>query len=308
MNLDVDAAAEALERFGGRLGLSAVEAAAGIHRIINANMANEIRLVSVKRGYDPRQFVLVPLGGAGPVHSGRLAAELGIPTVVVPPVPGVLSALGLLVANVEHDATETVAVVAEQAIAEELEAVFARLDERVAEMMRADRVPMGAAVTSRLADMRYIGQGYTLEVSVPLTLSDDSVREVTDAFHEAHAHIYGHSHPDAETEFVNLRVVQAWALPRPRLEESRNAVPGSGHAGSRPAYFEELGAFVETPVYDRNELEQHQEIVGPAIVEQADSTLVLYPDQRAVVDEQNALVVSVPARVPDAVEAGAAAT
>jgi N-methylhydantoinase A len=126
MSLDPDAAYRALTALGERLGLTAVEAAAGIHRVINSKMADEIRLVSIKRGYDPREFALVLLGGAGPVHGGRLAAELGIPKLVVPPVPGVLSALGLLVANVEHDLVATVAVLASEAAPDELEGSYRR--------------------------------------------------------------------------------------------------------------------------------------------------------------------------------------
>jgi N-methylhydantoinase A len=268
-------------------------------------MADEIRLVSVKRGYDPREFALVALGGAGPVHGGRLATELGVPTVLVPPVPGVLSALGLLVASVEHDSVDTVALDAAEAKPEALEETFAILDERVTEMMRADRVPEGAATATRFADMRYIGQGYTLEVPVPLELDDDAVAGVIDEFHAIHLRVYNHAHPGAATEFVNLRVVQEWALPRPDLRPAAAAQGGTAPS-SRRAYFEELGGYVDTPIYTRGALEAGQDIEGPAIVEQSDTTLVIYPKRRAILNEAGALVVTVNARETDAVEAVAA--
>jgi N-methylhydantoinase A len=295
MSLDAEAAHTAVERFGQRLGLRVTEAAAGIHRVINSKMADEIRLVSIRRGYDPRQFALVLLGGAGPVHGGRLAAELAIPTLVVPPVPGVLSALGLLVAKVEHDSAETVALAAEAATPEALEASFARLEGRVAAKMAADLVPEGAAVTTRFADVRYVGQGYTLDIPVPAALDPDAIEAVLEAFHSTHERIYGHSHPGAAVEFVNLRLVQEWGLPQPRLESAGSAGEGAA-VSSRKAYFEELGGYVDTPVYRRDLFPADGELVGPAIVEQADTTLVVYPDQRVVLDEAGNLLISMPAR------------
>ncbi len=305
MRLDADAAMRALEAFGERLGLSAVEAAAGVHRVINSKMADEIRLVSLKRGYDPRQFALVLLGGAGPVHGGRLAAELGIPKLVVPPVPGVLSALGLLVANVEHDSAETLALVDDAATPERLETAFDRLQNRVAELMAADRVPDGAADTLRFADMRYVGQGYTLDVPVPLELDAALIAGVVQEFHETHERVYGHSHPGAATEFVNVRVVQEWALPHPQLTASAMPAPSRG-SDSRQAYFHELGRYVDTPIYQREALSSGDEIAGPAIVEQPDTTLVVYPEQRAVVEESGNLIVAVPARSDEALSAAVA--
>jgi N-methylhydantoinase A len=296
MGLDAEAARVALEEFGERLGLSAVEAAAGIHRVINSKMADEIRLVSIKRGYDPRQFALVLLGGAGPVHGGRLASELAIPKLVVPPVPGVLSALGLLVANVEHDSVETVALLTGDATPEALEASYKRLEGLVAEKMAADRVPDEEARTSRFADMRYVGQGYTLDVSVPLVLDEAGIAAVVAEFHSVHERIYGHSHPDALTEFVNVRAVQEWGLPQPELISAVEPASTQGSV-TRQAYFEELGGYVETPIHRREALRVGDEITGPAIVEQSDTTLVIYPDQRAVLDDAHNVIVAVSASV-----------
>jgi N-methylhydantoinase A len=293
--LDPEAALAALGAFGDRLGLSAIEAAAGIHRVVNARMADEIGLVSVRRGYDPRTFALVLLGGAGPLHGGRLAAELAIPTMLVPPTPGVLSALGLLEASVEHDRAETVAVRTADAEPAALEAAFARLEASVAERMRADRVPDGAATTSRSFEMRYAGQSYTLEVPVGPAVDGAELELAVAAFHAAHDRSYGHATPANPTEIVNVRVVQVWA-PQP---------PGSALAGtpgraarSRRAYFDELGGLVETPVLGRAHLQA--EVVGPAIVEQPDTTLVVYPEHRAALDAAGNVVVTAPPRVASA--------
>jgi N-methylhydantoinase A/oxoprolinase/acetone carboxylase beta subunit len=139
LKIDPDLSVRALERVGAKLGLSAVEAAAGIHRDINSRMADAIRLVSIRRGYDPRDFTLVLFGGAGPVHGGRLAAELSISKMIVPALPGVLSALGLLVAGIEHEQTLTVAVQLHNANAENLEATFELLEAQVWTQMRLDQ-------------------------------------------------------------------------------------------------------------------------------------------------------------------------
>ena len=297
MRLDVEAAHRAVEQLGEQLGLSPTEAAAGIHQVINAKMADAIRLVSIQRGYDPRQFALVVLGGGGPVHGGRLASELGIPTVVVPPAPGVLSALGLLVASVEHDHAETIAMrVTADADADELERLFARIDERVAGVMQAEGVPAGAATVTRLADMRYVGQSYTLEVDVPAPLDAAALAGCVERFHQAHDRVYGHARPAAPVELLNGRVVHAWQPQLPELTPADAAPPvnGSLSPSSRRVYFEELAAYVETPVHRRAALRAGHEIVGPAIIEQADTTVVVYPGHRATLDDANNIIITAP--------------
>jgi N-methylhydantoinase A len=281
LRLDAEASHRAVARFGERIGLSPMQAAAGIHRVINSKMADAIRLVSIRRGYDPRQFALTLLGGAGPVHGGRLAAELSIPDIVLPPVPGVLSALGLLVASVEHDDVETVTMPVDSAEPAQLEEVFARLERRVERRMRAEGVPAGAATSVRSADMKYVGQSYTLNVVMEGSVDERAVDKSAAQFHAIHQRIYGHSNPRGPVEFVSLRLVQVWPLPRPEFRaaldaQSRKHVSQS----SRRAYFDEVGDYVDTPVYQRSEIGQ-REIVGPAIVEQPDTTLVLYPGQTA---------------------------
>jgi N-methylhydantoinase A len=158
--------------------------------------------------------------------------------------------------------------------------------------MAADRAPLDEVVTTRFADMRYIGQGYTLDVPVPLDLGGEAIAGVIDEFHRTHDRIYGHSHPGALIEFVNLRLVQEWGLAQPDLQPVAGASTAS-EVASRQAYFEEADGYVETPVFPRASLAVGHEILGPAIVEQADTTLVVYPGQRAVLDETGNIIVSV---------------
>jgi N-methylhydantoinase A len=259
-------------------------------------MADAIRLVSIKRGYDARGFALVLLGGAGPVHGGRLAAELSITRMIVPAVPGVLSALGLLVASVEHDHSATVIGRLDRVSPAALEQVYQGLEGIVAERMRADRVPADEARTLRSGDTRYLGQGYTLEVPMEAPVSADSIAAHREAFHAAHGRVYGHSNRESPVELVNARVVQSWSLPELRL---RPATRGEEHrkVGSRRAYFDELGGFSEVPVYRRDSLLGGKAIEGPAIVEQPDTTLVVYPGHCAEPDGVGNIIVTTPATV-----------
>lgn len=290
LRLDADAAWAAMAELGGRLGLAPEEAAAGVHRVINSRMADAIRLVSIKRGYDPRDFALVLLGGAGPLHSGRLAAELGIPTQIVPAVPGVLSALGLLEASVEHDAAATVALRADQADPQALEVVFATLEARAAELMAHDRANPAEVTTTRSADGRYAGQAYSLEVKGLATADNISIAAFIEDFHAAHERVYGHALRDAPVELVNLRVVQSWRLPVVALQPAQASTPGAQR--KRRAYFEELGGFVDTLVVSRGELVPGDRLDGPAIVEQRDTTTVVYPGHHAEVDAAGNLLIT----------------
>jgi N-methylhydantoinase A/oxoprolinase/acetone carboxylase beta subunit len=289
--LDVDAARSALERFGRRLGMSGIEAAEGIHRVINSRMADAIRLVSLKRGFDPRDFALVLLGGAGPVHGGRLAAELDIGTMVVPAVPGVLSALGLLVAAVEHDAVETFGVRADRTPPQDVAAAFLRLEERVAQLMAADNVPDGEAVTSHAVDGRYVGQAYSLEIRVNDFTEPGALEAFTNAFHDAHDRVYGHANRLAPVELLNLRVVQTWELPTVSLTASASSRTMTS-SDSRSAYFAEAGGFVEVPVARREALVTGTTLAGPSLVDQDDTTIVIYPGQQGCVDAAGNILIT----------------
>jgi N-methylhydantoinase A/oxoprolinase/acetone carboxylase beta subunit len=298
LRLDPDAAQRAVERFASKLGLQPVEAAAGIHRVVNSRMADAIRLVSIRRGYDPREFALVLLGGAGPVHGGRLAADLAISRVIVPALPGVLSALGLLVASIEHEEAVTVAVGLGAAAPDELETTFASLERQVAKRMRADHVPEGETTIQRSADGRYAGQAYTLQIPLDAPTSRESLAAYGEAFHAAHHRVYGHANRDSVIELVNARVVESWAFPRLEFHPAPSA-RRHRDAASRQVYFDELGGYTKVPVCARESLDPGTSVAGPAIVEQSDSTLVLYPGHVAVVESTgNLIVTAAPGNAP----------
>ena len=264
-----------------------------VFRILNARMADEIRLVSVRRGYDPRQFALVPLGGAGPVHGGRLAAMLSIPTTVVPTAPGVLSAFGLLVANIEHDQSRTFAVKADEVDVERIVQVLEELDLLGQEKMQHDHVPPELVHVHHAADLRYVGQSYELEVPLPGILDVTCGAQAVAAFHAAHRQVYGHSRPTHPVEFVNLRSVHSAPLPHPQLTvQAPGGSLAAAYKGTRPAYFDEYQAYRDTPTYQRDLLPLGTQFDGPAIVEQPDTTTVVYPDFTCRVDDAGNLLLT----------------
>jgi N-methylhydantoinase A len=283
MRLDVGAAERALASIGARLGLDAVSAAAGIHRVINARMADQIRLVTIKRGYDPRQFALVVLGGAGPVHGVPLAEEMGMAEVIVPEAPGVLAAFGLLSAAVEHHHARTLQAPADAVDLAAVNRCLAELDAAGRARMRAEGVPAGDVRVAYSADMRYVGQAYELDVPIAAPLTVEGMPEALRAFHAVHERVYGYARARQPVEFVNFRAVHTYPLPRPAL---RPRAPTTGaladaRVGERRAWF---GSFVPTPLYDRARLPVGARVAGPAIVEQADTTTVIPPGHAALVD------------------------
>jgi len=259
----------AIERAIARpLGLTVDDAALGIYRVLNAQMAEAIRLVSIGRGIDPRGYTLLPLGGGGPMHACALAEDLGIDTVVVPAHPGVLSAAGLLGAAVEHELATAFPRALEELHADELTPVLRGLDDRCAALMRQENVQ--DADIGHFADVCYIGQSYHLEV--PLVSRDPE--RIYQLFLAAHDRIYGHS-TRVPAKIVNLRAVHrsrpgtvAVAATRATASRAptRRAIRVRGHAGPLAA-----------EIWHRDALIQNHMVPGPAIVEQADTTTLVDP-------------------------------
>jgi N-methylhydantoinase A/oxoprolinase/acetone carboxylase beta subunit len=251
----------------------------------------------VYRGFHPKDFVLIAFGGAGPVSAGRLMELLSMKEVIIPINPGVLSAFGLLVADIEHEEVGSLLVQADEVDSKDITKEFRRL-EKTCEQKRE-----GVGITSthlrilRSAEMRYVGQSYEIEVPFPEgegNITQGIVKEIVKRFHEVHKAVYKHNIPDSPVEFVNLRVVYRQAaqlIPEPReldLTDGTEVPPKS----FCKAYFDESQGFFKTPVFERSELKAGQIIKGPAIVEQADTTTVIYPQNIAKVDKFGDLIMT----------------
>ncbi|BEP17854.1 hydantoinase/oxoprolinase family protein [Pyrofollis japonicus] len=273
-----DLAEKALRKLGDRLGMGLEELASSIIRIANTVMARALRLVSVERGYDPREFSMFAFGGAGPLHAAALAAEIGVKEVVVPPLPGVFSALGLLVTDYRHDLHKAVVKKADEASEEELEKVFQDLEKEAVSMLLSEGVRREDIRITRLLDMHYLGQAY--ELTVPYR---GDIGEAVEAFHEKHEARYGYSLRGEPVVIVNARIVAIGAIPKPQLPRGEEKPHRPEPRRSRRVFFEETG-WVDTPVYWRPELRPGAEIEGPAIIESDESTILVPPSHVARVD------------------------
>jgi N-methylhydantoinase A len=284
LRLDEGAARAALEGLAQSAGMATPEQAArGVIRIANATMERAIRRISIERGHDPRDFTLLAFGGAGPLHACDLAAALGIPRVLVPHHPGVLSALGMVVADLVKDYVLTVMQPAAALTPDALMAAFAPLEERA----RADLAAEGIAapLLEHALDMRYVGQSY--EISVPVAVGHaSSVTTALTAFHTLHGQRFGHQHPDEPVEVVNLRLKATGATAKPTFAEATPGAPDAHEAqiGARPAFFE-AGEPVMAAHFERERLQAGHAFAGPAIVFQLDATTVVPPGWSARVDE-----------------------
>jgi N-methylhydantoinase A len=288
MTLDVSAAERALTALGKRLGLDAAATAAGIHRVINARMADQIRLVTIKRGHDPRGFALVVLGGAGPVHGMALAREMGMAEVIVPEAPGVLAAFGLLCAAIEHHHARTLHAPADGVDLVAINRCLSELDLAGRARMKEEGVAAHEVRVAYAADMRYVGQAYELEVPLTAPVTASVVADLMAAFHLVHERVYGYARAQQPVEFVNFRAVHTYPLPPPKLQPTGRA--GSldeARIAERPAYFD--GAFRPTAIYDRRLLPTGARVAGPAIIEQPDTTTVIPPGHVALVDPSDSL-------------------
>ena len=262
-------------------------------------MARGIRVVSVERGHDPRRLTLVPFGGAGPMHGSPLARELAIPRLLIPPTPGILCALGMLVADLRHDLVQTRLAAHRDLSPEAARAVFEPMLAEARRLLAADRVPAERRRIETRLDMRYVGQSY--ELPIPIAgFSAEEWAALVPAFHAEHARRFGHSDPRAPVEIVSFGVTATGLIDTPELPRPRQGAaepPQEARSGSRRAYFEagsgRVAGWAECPVWRREALFAGNRIAGPAIVEEISATTVLYPGDRAHVDAVGSLIVEV---------------
>jgi N-methylhydantoinase A len=265
------------------LGLSLEEAAAGILEIADAQMERAIRKITVERGHDPRKFALLAFGGAGPMHAGSLAQRLGIPKVIVPPVAGVLSALGLLVADHVYDFVQTFIQPVGMPDVIKMEEFFAQMQHEAEERLRDEVIE--SVEFSRTLEMRYRGQSYELPVKLAgERLESEALAEAARRFHEVHSQLYGYAMADRPVEIVNLRLCAIGQTPKPTLKlQIQKADRGSASRSRRKVYFHGQG-WLESQVFEREGLAPPFNLAGPAVIERRESTVVLPPNWQAGVD------------------------
>lgn len=296
MALDAALSKAAFEPTATRLGFSLEKTAHGVLGIVSANMVRAIRAVSVERGHDPRGFALMALGGAGPLHAVDVARTLGMKTVIVPPAPGILCAQGLVVSDLKEDfvASDRIRVDNDgiAAIAGHIQALL----DRAQAWFSAEQISEEDRWLELVFDMRYVGQNFELAVPVAdsARMSAEDFRiapdALADAFFETHDRAYGYHNPEDPIEAVNLRLTAWGRLKRPAAGSATAADAAPTASGSRPVHFESESA-VDTAIYHRSELRPGHRIDGPAVIEQLDSTSLVYPGDSAAVDDAFNLII-----------------
>lgn len=288
MPIDAELSFRAVETLGAKLGLSAIETAKGILEVVTANMARAIRVVSVQRGYDPKDYALVAFGGAGPLHSGRLARELGITRSLIPGNPGAMSALGMLMTDLRADHSRTVLSRLDEHSLDALQQVWDGIEQATSGWFEREGVREDEASFGTVLDLRYVGQNYELSVDSPGGRIDGAWLEaVVERFEEQHRLRYGFINRDEPIEIVTMRIEAKGAVPK--ADSPRGVASGRPVADAIVAHRDiALGdddERISSPVYRRDLLEPGHTFSGPCIVEQYDTTTAILPGQFVTVDD-----------------------
>ena len=297
MSLDDSAAQQAITGLATELGLGVPDTADGILTLVTANMANAIRSRTVQKGIDPREFALIAFGGAGPLHAVDVARELGMSEVIIPPYPGITSAVGLLTTDLKYDTIRTEFQVSDEIDLQRLNSDLEAMEEELTDQFLNDGLTESAISFQRSGDLRYVGQGYELRITfADGLLNDDSLQGIFDQFHIQHRAEYGHDFPDSAIEIVNARVTGIGQMPKISQPEDINsgtqesALMKSGSCMFRvDNHLEEF----ETMFYQREKLPLEHSIAGPAIIIQQDSTTVVPPNNQFVSDTAGNMIISI---------------
>ena len=298
MSVEPDLAASAIARLGERLGLSTLDAAAGVVTLVNHNMANAIRSRTIQKGHDPRQFTLVAFGGAGPLHAADLARSLEVPEVIVPLYPGITSAMGLLTTDLKYDLIQNEFMLDTDADLDRLNRDFKRLDAVARAQLERDGVAESAVQIVHAADCRYVGQGYELRVQMPIgDLTADSIKRFWGEFNRHHEEEYGHAFPGNPIELVNIRVVATGRLPKmPEVPPPMKGSLKSALLDTADVYFATNGGGLKAQkaqFYERAALPVDAQVTGPAVLLQVDSTTLVPPGASAEVLKTGDLLIRV---------------
>jgi N-methylhydantoinase A len=294
MRLDAAKARAAIEAAVARpLGLDVPEAAEGIIRVIDVKMEEAIKAISTMRGHDLRDFMLLAFGGAGPLHAGRIARDLGMAGVIVPLYPGVFSAIGLLMSDVKHDYVRSKLAPLGEISHSDLNDMFERMVAQALDELRDDGFGAEQIRIERALDMRYAGQGYEIAVFRPAhPLQDVDLKQLRATFDQQHRTMFGHMAPEEPVEIVSYRVRGIGLVPPVEMPQFKPAGTTLADAQREIRRVRFDGKEMDCPVYQRERLDVGLTVAGPAILDQFDCTTVICPGQTARVDEWKNLIVT----------------
>ena len=292
INLDSNLARNSIQKTVSQpLNMSLTKAAKAIISVANANMADAVRLISIARGYDPRDFALVAFGGAGPLHGVALAKELAIPTVIVPPNPGTTSAMGCLLVDIRHDVSQSYITAADDVNASSLDQEYKKMEKEALARLEHEGVARKNMILQRSVDMMYRGQWRTLSVNVPKQLK--SMKSVIQFFHQEHEREYNFRRDETPVDLFRISLSAVGLTPKAKLAKHKPRSSSGDPESYRKVWFDEKDGAIRTPVYKRDLLRSGTKIKGPAVISQLDSTTVIPPGEVAKVDQHLNLVIKI---------------
>jgi N-methylhydantoinase A len=285
MDLYLDPARSAIQdKVADSLGISVEEAAAGILRVVNANMVRGISVNSTQKGFDVRDFSLLAFGGAGPLHAVELAAELGMERVIIPPYCSVFSAFGAVASDVRHDYVRTVTLGQRQLEANSLNREFASMETSAIKQLSEENIPDDKIQLQRSADLRYEGQSYELNIPIVYLTDTGAIEQMIADFHNTHGRIYAYSDPSESVEIISLRIAAIGQVPQIGLTKGEMGKSGPAiEKATRPVYFFGQG-FLPSHIFERYDLKPGQQFRGPCLIEETTSTTVVPPGWAGIVD------------------------
>jgi len=295
--LDVSLSEQAIIKYAAEpSGLELLEAANAIIDIANAKMVSALYFISVEQGIDPRDYVMVPSGGAGPMQAVAIAQALGVSKVLIPPTPGLNSAVGMLATDLKHEVVRTQMQATAEANPTQLAEIYEELEGSTRNLLKEQDVQEEDITIIREAGMCYVGQSFQLRVDVPNVIDTETGAQLENAFHQRHAESYGFDNADEPTQLVNLRVIGIGKVDRPVLKQLDHAIDPVKRAikGKRKVYFTEAKGLIDVDLYDRSLLLSGDHFTGPAIIEQMDTTIVVPPEVKVEVEQSGNLVIHIP--------------
>jgi N-methylhydantoinase A len=285
------------EKIAKPLGMSTEEAAYGVYKIINQNMADATKVVSVQRGHDPREYLLISAGGACSIHACKIAEEIGSTKIIVPQAASVFCALGMLETDIRLDNVKSYRAFIPGINLDEFNRVIIEAEKNALKELFEEGVEKERASLLRFLDIRYVGQHHEVTVEIPnnCNIEEEHLNEITESFHKAHEKLYTYSAPETPLEIINLRIAAVGHVDKTGLQKKQIGEKTSSHAlkNKRKIYFEEYTKFIDTLVYDREKLKPGNLIEGPAVIEERITTIIVHPNWNAHVDGFNNIIMEV---------------
>lgn len=279
-------------KLGEFLNQETDDLAMGIIKIANSNMLNALKLVSVRKGYDPREFTMVAIGGGGPMHSQALARELGVKKIIVPSTSSVFASWGMLMSDLRHDYSQTMLSITDEADFNLINGKYEEIIENAVKTLESEGMDEKDIIVTKSLDMRYLGQEHTVEVAVPFEdINDNNVKDIVQNFHDSHERLYTYTLPDNGTEIVNIKVKVLGKIDKPNISEEK-IEKGEKHLGRRSVFFEKEG-WIEVNVFAKEYLTVDDKVEGPAIVEEKSSSTVIHRGDVLTKDRYGNMIIEI---------------